>query len=292
MLHAFERIEAAAIYHNWFALRQVVVPAALPDHVKLGHAGIHKPRLNLADYVAADVKPPPAVHRSHLGNPYLRDPLGNTDWGDCGEAMTLHGIEAFHLDAGTPVPVFVTDDALGLYSAVGKFDPTKGPPGNNPTDNGTDNSVLFPYWENDGVKCAADGSTHKIAGSLFVDPADQRLSKIAIWEFVVLFRAIALPITAQGQGRWQLTDPSLKGDAAPGSWGYHDIPYFSFDAHSLRNDSWGVEMLVDWSFDGAYAAQGIVVVTQEQLNLRGQSPAGVNWTKLNADLAAMASVSN
>lgn len=244
-----------------------------------------QPKLNLADYVSDMAEPPPAVHRSNLGDPLLRDVLGNDQWGDCGDAMTLHGIEAFHLDAGTPAPPFHTVDALWLYGKVSGFDPNQGPPGQNPTDNGTDNQQLVDFWRDSGVVCSADGSVHKIAGSVFIDPRDVRLTRIAIWEFVVLFSAVGLPNTAKDQSHWQVTDPSLKGDAAVGSWGYHDIVYLSYDQDGLRNDTWGEELLVDWAWKTAYGVQDFVVITEDMMDLKGTSPAGVNWTQLTADLA-------
>jgi hypothetical protein len=244
-----------------------------------------KPVLNLADYVSAEADPPAAVHRSNLANSALADILGNGDWGDCGDAMSIHGIEAMHLDAGTPVPPFHTADALWLYGKVSGFNINAGPPGANPTDTGTDNQQLVDFWRDHGIICSADGSVHKIAGSLFIDPKDTRLSRIAIWEFVVLFSAAGLPNTAQGQSYWKVTDPSLQGDAAVGSWGYHDFIYLSYDDKRLRNDTWGEELLVDWDWKTDYGVQDFVVVTEEMLNLRGTSPAGVDWTRLNADLA-------
>jgi hypothetical protein len=244
---------------------------------------LHNPRLNLADYVSSQAEPPPAVHRSHLEFPWGM--LLNGDIGDCGEAMAIHGIEAFHLNAGTPVPPFADGDAERAYSDIMGYDRRQTQPdGSNPTDQGTDNDKLVAYWKDPGILCAADGSRHKIAHSLYVDPHDERLSRIAIWEFVALFRAAGLPLTAQGTINWKLQDPSLSGDNAVGSWGYHDYLYLSYDRKRLRDVTWGQEGLVDWQWDSAYAVQGLVVATQEMLNLRGVSPAGVNWDRLAADL--------
>lgn len=283
----FDRLDRA-VQSAAFDLRSFVRPhhIVLPQTVRLkASPRVAQPKLNLADYVSAQAQPPDAVHRSNLGNSFLRDALGNTEWADCGDAMAIHGDEAFHLDAGTPVPPFVTGDALRLYSEVSGFDPNRGGPGQNPTDTGTDNQQLVDHWRDVGILCAGDNQRHKIAGTVWVDTKDPVLNRIAIWEFVVLFRALGLPKTAQSQTEWKLTDPALQGDAALGSWGYHDVPYFSYDSQRIREDSWGQPILVDWDFDKPYAVQGLVVVTTEMLNLRGVSPAGVDWTKLNADMA-------
>lgn len=270
-----------------FDLRQVMRAwPSLPDDPQLGHAAPHTPKLDLADYVAAGAEPPPAVHRSHLSFPF--GILANDRLGNCGEAMVIHAIEAFHLSAHTTPPPFVDQDAIKLYSDVMGY-----VPGDPSTDQGTDNHKLVDFWKNTGVTCAAEVAAntpvlpHKIAGSLFVDPKDTRLTRIAIWEFVVMFRAIGLPITAQGKHEWKLVDPSLQGPAGVGSWGYHDIPYLSYDQKRIRNVSWGQELLVDWDFDLAYADSGFVVVSRDMLNRRGMSPSGVNWTALLADLAKL-----
>lgn len=250
-----------------------------------------EPKLNLADYVASEAQPPPSLNRTGwYSRSLMRDALGNNDWGDCGDAMVLHGIGAMRIFAGANPPPFVTGDALRLYSAVSGFDINAGPPGHNRTDRGTDNQKLVDHWRNVGVTCAANGVTHKIAGSLFVDPKDQRLSMLAMYEFDVLFRAVGLPKTAQGQQEWKLVDPSLKGNAAVGSWGYHDIPYVSYDENGVDNDTWGEDGRVDWDFDHAYGVQGFVVVTHDMLNQQGVSPAGVNWTQLTQDLAKFPAV--
>lgn len=261
----------------------------VPADAQLGHAGVHSPKLNLGDYVAAEAEPPFAVHRSRLGFPW--GPLLNTKIGDCGEAMAIHGIEAFHLDAlpdpAAPAPVtppFRDIDAQYLYEKVGGYDPTQTQPdGSNPTDNGTDNDRLVSYWQNTGVMCSKDESVDKIYGTLEV-ANDPRLNRLAISEFVVLFRAVGLPLTAQGQHIWRIIGDGKTGNSALASWGYHDIPYLSYDSKRYRNVSWGQELLVDDDFDISYSVQGFVVVRKAQRALTGISPAGVNWTRINADL--------
>jgi hypothetical protein len=262
-----------------------------PAHCRVIKRGpkLHLPQLKLADYIEEEVALPSAVHRAVAGDGGpLSDVLGNDAWGDCGEAMAIHGVEAFHLDANTFVPQFVTGDALTAYSESQGFDPNDGPPGQNPTDQGTDNGKLVAYWQDTGIPCAADGSRHKIAGSLALDLGNDYLSRLAIWEFVALFRAVGLPVSAQGKTLWRHPKGvSLAGDNAIGSWGYHDIPYLSYDQHYMHADSWGADILVGYGWDHAYAVGGFVVITQEQTNLQGISPAGVNWTKLNADFRAL-----
>jgi hypothetical protein len=252
-------------------------------------------KLNLADYVAADAPAvPKAVHRSHLE--FSWGMLKNDTLGDCGPAMLLHAIEAFHLDAGTPVPHVTDADAIRAYEQIGGY-----VQGNESTDRGVDNHVLVQNWEHPGISVSADRSAasalnaaadqaaapkHTIAGSLFVDTKDHELAKRAIWEFVVLFRAVGLPVTAQRQKKWDVVEGAGE-DGDVGSWGYHDIPLVSYDEKLVRLITWGTPLLASWAFDAKYAVEGFVVVTQEQLNASGVSPAGFDWTAISRDFKAL-----
>jgi hypothetical protein len=259
----------------------------MPEHPKLGHRTSHVPELHLGKYLKAEAgqQLPHMVHRG-LFKGYT-DVLGNADWGDCGEAMALHGIEGIHHAAGTAIPPFVTPDGLTLYSEVGGFDQNAGPPGNNPTDQGTDNNKLVAYWENPGVKCAADGSVHTIVGSLAVNPEDDTECQVSVYEFGALFCAWALPVTAQGQKVWDLVGDGQTGDSAPGSWGYHDTVAMAYTGGEFDIDTWGLWTPVTAAFRKAYQYGFFVVLTKEMLNRRGVSPSGLDWTALTADFQKM-----
>jgi hypothetical protein len=236
-----------------------------------------KPKLALGDYLASEATPPPRVHRG-LFKGYT-DVLANDTLGDCGEAMTLHGIEGMHHAAGTAAPPFVAQDAINLYEPVGGY-----VPGDPSTDQGTDNQTLVDYWTQTGVRCAADGSVHKIAASVWVDPTQEVQNKIAIYELGVLFRAVNLPLTAQGQRTWQVDGDGHSGNSAPGSWCGHDIPFMAYDENDYDADSWGIWIPVEQDFDTTYAIQGFAVVAKDMLGRSGVSPTGLDWTALVADI--------
>jgi hypothetical protein len=231
--------------------------------------------LNLIDYVdLSSPAPPPAVHRSHLEHKFPMD--GNDRLGDCGPVMVAHGIEAFHLDEKTPVPQMTEEDVIDWYSIIGGYEP-----GNPSSDGGVNNTTLIEKWQA-GLKAA--GLDHTIKASAYIDPHNVSLNERAIWEFVVLFRAAGLPISAQGQSKWEVTDPSLQGEAEPGSWGGHDIPYLSYDGKWYRCVTWEKGLLLSYDWDAAYALEGFVVVTDEMLGSRGgTSPAGFKWDQLIHD---------
>lgn len=266
--------------HTLLAQRQRV--GVLGNIPRLGHAGKDRPRLNFTDYLENEAQPPDQLWRGLF--PGFDDPLGNNDWGCCGEAMALHGIEAMQHAAGMPVTPFTVKDCLSEYGVIGKFDQNAGPPGQNPTDNGTDNSVLVSVWKGDGIRCG-DGSIHTITHAMNVEVGNVLAERIAITEFVALFRAIGLPINAQGQKTWWLRGDGKTGTAEKGSWGYHDIPYLGWSlAGDWDADSWGQLIPSGHRFDKAYGAQGIVVLSADMLNRSGVSPYGFNYTNLAADI--------
>jgi hypothetical protein len=195
--------------------------------------------------------------------------------------MMLHSIADFHLDAGTPVPAFTDQDAIGIYSAITGYNP------NDPmSDRGTNENTAMRFWERRGLK-TSDGVTHKIVATVAVDASDLNECRIAIDEFVDLQIGIALPKTAQGQQEWTVVGDGKTGDSAPGSWGGHGIPYREYDAETFKCVTWGAELLLTVPFHQDYAQEAHVVVTEEMLNNQGIGPSGVVWDELVTDIKTL-----
>ncbi len=250
--------------------------------MKLGlQLGTHTSRLRLADYIApAPPAVPAAVERSHPE--FAWGMLANDRLGDCVIAMMMHSIEAFHLDAGTPPPAFADADAVAAYEAISGYNPA-----NPSSDQGTNEGQAIAYWQQSGLRCQADGSLHKIATTVAVDPRNVAERRRAIWEFVTIQYGFALPLTAQGQTHWSVTDATLQGDAAPGSWGGHGVPGVSYSREGETVISWGADLALDEAFAVAYLQEAHVVVTTEMLDRTGVSPAGIDRDRLVGDIAAL-----
>jgi hypothetical protein len=244
---------------------------------ELGHAGTHTPKLALSDYLIAGAHAPAGVHRG-LFTGYT-DVLANDTLGDCGEAMTIHGIEGMHHAAGSAIPPFDAQDAIDLYELVGGYIP-----GDPSTDQGTDNTVLVNDWQRSGVECAADGLVHTIAGSVSVDATNDVECQIAVYEFAALFCAWNMPVTAQGQTTWAVVGDGKTGDSAPGSWGGHDTVALAYTGATLDINTWGEWTPVEQAFRLAYQMGFFAVVSTDMLNRSGVSPSGLDWTALTADL--------
>jgi hypothetical protein len=267
-----------------FRLRDHHTPPTLPPSPKTGLnlEALHKPALELADYIHAELaNPPAAISRPHPG--FNWGMLANDRIGDCVIAMMLHSIEDFHLDAGTPVPAFTDADAIRIYSAITGYNP------NDPnSDHGTNESTAMAYWHSPGLQ-TSDGVDHQIVATVGVDPSNLNECRIAIDEFVDLQIAIALPLNAQGQAEWTVVGNGRTGRSAPGSWGGHGIPYREYDGETFKCVTWAAELLLTVPFHQSYAQEAHVVVTKEMLDKTGVGPSGVAWDELIADIKVLSS---
>lgn len=135
-----------------------------------------------------------------LGGPWGM--LDNDEWGDCVEAGLYHAVQALTgYTLGKPV-VAADGDADGLYAAITGFRKNAGPPGNNPTDQGTDPLDAFSYWRKTGITVThADGTkeTHKILAYAEVDVNDRELVAAAVNIFGVVFVTLDVPQFAMDQ---------------------------------------------------------------------------------------------
>lgn len=259
-----------------------IKPKPAPDGVKLGaHAGIADPRFPLLrDHVDRTVRVPATVHRSH--REFRWPMLGNDTVGDCVIADIYHGIQHMRLGAARPVPAVTDSEALGVYSAITGYTPR-----DPSTDQGTDPTVAWAYWQQTGVPLP-NGSTDRIAGTVQILPHDAQNFRRAIWEFDSVGMAVSLPLTAQGQTIWDVAgDPSSNPDAQPGSWGGHMIRGVSYDSQRIAFISWGQIMLMTWRFWGTYGEVALAGLSPDLINRGGVSETGVDYATLAHDLPTL-----
>lgn len=272
-------------------------PAEPVKNPKLGLVkSKERPKILLDDFIdhtKATVSPPQGVHRSlknltwpmfcngpdstYRGNPYLAE----YGCGNCVPVTILKSIMHEHDEAGTGVPAFTANNAVGLYSELTGFNQSQtDAQGNNPTDQGTDPVAAYNYWKTNGVRLPG-GGVDKIAGYAEVSVSNVTAWEIAIWELDIISASINLPITAQTQTTWSVTDPSLQGNAAPGSWGGHEVPFMSYDGKQVALYTWGAVYLATYTFLQAYCDLLLVPLSQDLLKKTGVSETGLNWSGLN-----------
>lgn len=254
-------------------------------HLPLGRKAAKEDRrtLRLADYLDEAVVLPQVPEVFQLTPQTIRGwPMyGNNQYGDCTCAAAGHMVEVWTAASGAEHDP-IDDEVLAMYWATGTPPNQPCPPGG-PTDDGRVEIEVLNYWRQTGL------GVHKIGAYVAVDPSNHDHLRIALYLFGGLYTGIALPRTAQGQSEWSVVGDGKTGDAQPGSWGGHAVPYLPYwDGQVIPLVTWGGVLQATVGFHDAYCDEAYAVVSPEFLNQQGQTPQGLDVDALNADLAAIA----
>lgn len=243
------------------------VPGRLPPHPEDTH-----PRLKLGRFLTAALPTPPASVDWHS---QIADwPMyGNSDWGDCVEAEIGHHEEVL-TRYGSGALVEVTDsDVLNVYSAITGFDPNAGPPGSNPTDQGTNIQDSLGYWRTTGI------AGHRIDAFASVKVADVTMIEVktALALFGPLSIGINLPASAMDQ-----FNAGQPWDVVSGSQieGGHCVALVGYDADYLYVVTWGAVQKMTLGFWAAYVEEAWTPLSREWVNSAGVDPQGVDLAAL------------
>ena len=114
--------------------------------------------LLFSSYVDATQLPPTPAEFGHekLFPPKGWGMLGNDEWGDCAWAGPAHETMLLSTEGGHAA-AFTTAGVLSDYSAGTGFDPNAGPPGKNPTDNGSEVRKVLSYRRKTGIIAIRNG---------------------------------------------------------------------------------------------------------------------------------------
>ncbi len=203
-------------------------------------------------------------------------PMGNLSVGDCTCAGAGHLIQTWTANQGKKT-VIPDADILAVYSKLSGY-----VPGNPATDVGLALIDVLKPWQQTGI----DG--HKIGAYVQVD-LTQKILSVACYLFGGLYCGVALPLSAQNQDKWQVPDPNLHGDAAPGSWGGHCVPMGTYDPLGAIFVTWGEEQYASEEFISAYFDEAWAIISQDFLDGKEDNPLGIDLATLKADLAAVQS---
>lgn len=250
--------------------------------VKLGRSPVrHDARtLKLADYLP-DVLPPAKMFVNYSTTVKDWGMLGNDTVGDC----TCAGIGHLHMLrtalAGDPFVVPVAD-VLALYEAVtgeegASYDPTTGV-----NDNGCVELDVLNYVRKAG----------SIGAFCAIDPSNLEHVKLSVDVLEGCYMGVGLPLSAQGQDIWDVTDPSLTSDAAPGSWGGHCMVVVGYDTSGVTFCTWGQIQKATWAWWRAYVnlkvgGEAYAIVSSDMFDGKVIAPDGFNIEQLDADVAAL-----
>ncbi len=212
---------------------------------------------------------------------------GNDEWGDCvwagaaHEHMLLTAIQSKDRPSPT-MRQFTTANTLAAYSGCTGFNANAGPPGDNPTDQGTDVHQAMAYRQKTGVK-DAHGTVHKIGAYLNVALADVRY---AVYLFGACGMGFNFPQSAMDQFNEGVEWSVVKGSPIEGG---HYVPIVSVQSgYTVKVVTWGALQAATWSFVAAYADEFWAYVSPDDLaGTTGLSARGFNTQQLAADLAAL-----
>lgn len=246
-----------------------------PAALKLGKlpARYDRRTLRLSDYFTASVQSPPS--QGHWGN-HVEFPMdGNDNFGDCVEAEYDHQCSVWFAHTGRKW-VSSTTACLQAYTDLTGFnelDPS--------TDRGTDMLSANRYWVSTGLQGV------KVDAFASVDPLNDFEVQTSIAFYASLSIGLQLPLSAQaqtGNGPWTVTSGP---DARPGSWGGHNVLVTGYNVprDALWVATWGTLQLMTWDFLHTYCDEAYVMLSHAWISESGQSPSGLAWGKLHADLA-------
>ncbi|MEV8033874.1 hypothetical protein [Streptomyces sp. NPDC086182] len=215
-----------------------------------------------------------AVFRDRLANPpatadWQADTIawpmyGNADWGDCVWAETGHAINQLTFYA-TGVEVEPTEqDILAAYSKVTGFDPNAGPPGNNPTDQGTYIQDAMKYWRTTGI------AGHKIVAYAALDVSNLSEVRQAIALFGSISIGLNFPSSAMEQFNAGQPWDVVRGATVEGG---HCVLGGAYDKDGVGIVTWGAETRMTWAFWKKYVDEAWVTLDQD-----GMKKAGVYFT--------------
>ena len=241
-----------------------------------------RPKFKFSRYTTASLPTPPTnidyspAAAPCLGLIYLNDRLG-----DCVCAGGAHLVGVFTGNAGQ---LFTCSDAQvqSDYEAIGGY-----VPGDPSTDGGCDEETAFAYWTDVGF---ADGT--KLAGWVALDGTNVTEIKQAIWLFEGVMFAVELP------DAWVNPFP-----AGPGFvWGVagppnpkqgHCVVGVGYNAQGVIISTWGILGLITWEAVAKYAVSSVggaiygLLSPDVLARASCKSPAGVEWSELQADIDVM-----
>lgn len=248
----------------------------MPQLFKLGRKkSPHDPRaLRFSRYLKPNLPTPPdsADYSEKVGADWGM--MANDVLGDCVLAAAGHGELGWTTNAGKP---FQLTDAqiVAAYSAITGYTP------NDPsTDQGTDPVSMFKYWKKHGI------AGHKIGAWANVNPTKQNQFRVAISMFECVFISLAMPNYIQGNmGTWDVPGPGVSpDDAAPGSWGGHEVVGFGYGAGGVTIVTWGQRVRVTWAFLAKYCDESQVAFSVDLVSGNGTVPTGFDVAVLRADI--------
>ncbi len=159
-------------------------------------------------------------------------------------------------------------------------------PGNPDTDRGAVEADVLARWSGQGMDLGA-ATPDVLSGFAEVRPTDHVQVRQAIAWFGNLYVGLALPVSAQRQGVWDVPRGGTRGQGAPGSWGGHAVLAVGYDAQGVLCVTWGALKRMTWAFWDAYVDESYALLSRDFVTAAGTAPEGLSWAQLQADMAGL-----
>jgi hypothetical protein len=253
------------------------------DSRKLGKkAARHDSKaLLLASYLTSmPIAPLAPASFSHGSTTWDYPMMLNDSLGDCTIACAGHLVQLWTGLNGSQ-QVIPDADIESAYIAVTKSEGAAYNPKTKANDNGCVIADVLKYWQNTGI------GGHKIAGSVSLEPGNADMVRGSVYLFGGIDIGVQLPISAQGQAIWSVPPGGAVGNGAPGSWGGHSVPVVGYGPNYLTVITWGALLHMTWGFFAAYCDEAYVPLSADWMNAKENSPDGIAWDTLQADLAKL-----
>jgi hypothetical protein len=252
--------------------------------LKLGkHPATEDPRdLLFSKYVKPDEIPPPPEQFGHetLFAPKAWGMLGNDNWGDCAWAGPAHETMLLTAEGGNPAQ-FTEAAVLSDYAAGTGFDRNAGPPGQNPTDRGSNVRNVLKYRVKTGIVDAA-GNRHKVGAYVKLTPKDMT----EIYQAMYIFQAVGIGIEFPNSAMDQFNN-GQPWSVVPGAKveGGHYVPCIAKRAN-IDVVTWGALQPMTVEFFETYCDEAWAYISTEDLR-QGVDPDGFSLAQLKEDLTAL-----
>ena len=206
--------------------------------------------------------------------------LGNDVCGDCVPAAVAHTVMEMTNDADGPMVMPTTDQVISFYSTITGEEGAAYNPANGANDDGCVITDALNEWRKNGFL------GHKLGAYAKVNLNDPKYMRAAIDLFGAVNIGVQLPITAQWQDTWFVSDPTLQGDAAPGSWGGHSVPLigYNIEKKNFLCVTWGALKIIKWSFLPTYCDEAWALLSTDWTDGSKVAPSGFDLAQLQADL--------
>ncbi len=207
--------------------------------------------------------------------------LGNDEWGDCAWAGPAHETMLLSTEGGHPA-AFTTAGVLSDYAAGTGFDPKAGPPGNNPTDKGSNVRDVLSYRRKTGI-IDSTGKRHTIGAFVKLEP--KNLAQI--YQAMYLFQAVGIGIEFPGSAMEQFHE-GKPWSVVPGAQieGGHYVCCVAKRPAGIDIVTWGALQPMTVEFFETYCDEAWAYLSTEDLQ-QEKDPEGFNLTQLNEDLAKL-----